>query len=126
MANFQDGDITPEVADGLLRSTRAYEPVSVTIDGTAADSGNTPTTTLRKGLVLSKVTATDKYKQFDDGAADGTQLEAEAVVLAYDVDLAAGEDVIAQVYYSATLDEDLIILNGATFVEANCQRLRFR
>jgi hypothetical protein len=50
--------------------------VAVTIASTAADSGGTPTTTLRKGLVLGKVTATGKYKQYANGASDGTEVAA--------------------------------------------------
>ena len=60
--------------------------VAVVLDSTARDSGNTPTTTLRKGLVLGKVTATGKYKEYDSGASDGTEtarviLDDEVVVL---------------------------------------------
>ena len=47
--------------------------VAIVIDSTAEDADNTPTTTLRKGLVLGKVTATDKYKEYDSGASDGTE-----------------------------------------------------
>jgi len=47
--------------------------IGVTIDSAARDSGNTPTTTLRKGLVLGKVTASGKYKEYDDAAIDGTE-----------------------------------------------------
>jgi len=50
--------------------------VAVTIDSTAADAGNTPTTTLRKGLVLGKVTATGKLKHYNNAASDGTQTAA--------------------------------------------------
>ncbi len=43
------------------------------IDNTARDAGATPTTKLRKGLLLGKVAATGKLKQFDPTATDGTQ-----------------------------------------------------
>lgn len=60
--------------------------VAIVIDSTARDADNTPTTTLRKGLVLGKVTATGKYKEYDSGASDGTEtarviLDDEVVVL---------------------------------------------
>ncbi len=45
----------------------------VTIDSSARDSGNSPDTTLRKGLVLGKITASGKFAQYDSGAADGTE-----------------------------------------------------
>ena len=46
----------------------------VTIDSAARDAGNTgKTTTLRPGLVVGKVTATGKCKQYDASATDGTE-----------------------------------------------------
>lgn len=45
----------------------------VTIDSSARDSGNSPDTTLRKGLVLGKITASGKFAQYDSGAVDGTE-----------------------------------------------------
>lgn len=50
--------------------------VAVTLASSAADAGSTPTTTLRKGLILGKVTATGKYKQYANGASDGTEVAA--------------------------------------------------
>ena len=50
--------------------------VAVTVDSAAADNGGSPTTTLRKGLVLGKVTASGKYKQYNNAAADGTEVAA--------------------------------------------------
>ena len=59
--------------------------VGVTIAAAAVDAGNTPTTTLRKGLVLGKVTATGKYKEYDPSASDGT--ETAALILVDQVDM---------------------------------------
>ena len=50
--------------------------VAVTVDSASADSGGSPTTTLRKGLVLGKVTASGKFKQYNNAAADGTEVAA--------------------------------------------------
>ncbi len=50
--------------------------IGITIDASARDSGNSPDTTLRKGLVLGKVTASGKYEEYDDGASDGTEVAA--------------------------------------------------
>ena len=47
--------------------------VAITIDSGARDDGET---TLRKGLVLGKVTSTGKYKEYDDTAGDGTEVAA--------------------------------------------------
>ncbi|MFW6158990.1 MAG: head decoration protein [Planctomycetota bacterium] len=59
--------------------------VAVVLDAAARDSGNSPETTLRKGLVLGKVTASGKYKEYDGGASDGT--ETARAILADEVDL---------------------------------------
>ncbi len=59
--------------------------VAIVIDSTALDSANTPTTTLRKGLVLGKITATGKYKEYDTSASDGT--ETARVILDDEADL---------------------------------------
>lgn len=47
---------------------------NVVLDSTARDATNTPTTTLRPGLVLGKITASGKYKQYDDSATDGSEV----------------------------------------------------
>jgi hypothetical protein len=44
------------------------------LDGTSRDAGNTGfTSVLRPGLIMAQVTATGKWKQFDNAAVDGTQ-----------------------------------------------------
>ena len=59
--------------------------IAIVIDAAASDDGNSPTTTLRKGLVLGKVTETGKYKQYDPEASDGT--ETARVILDDEVNL---------------------------------------
>lgn len=58
-----------------LLNTDLIEQKGVHIDPAARDSsgGHTPTTTLRSGLVMGKVTATDKWKEYDNADADGTE-----------------------------------------------------
>ena len=65
-------EATDTTSEFLLDTVHVIQQ-GVTIANTARDSGNTPTTTLRKGLVLGKVTATGKYKEYNDTASDGTQ-----------------------------------------------------
>lgn len=43
------------------------------ISGATRDAGNTPTTLLRRGLILGKVDATGELEEWDADAADGTQ-----------------------------------------------------
>lgn len=54
------------------RETAHYE--SGVIVSTAADSGSTPTTTLRPGLLMAKVTSSGKWKQYDPAATDGSEV----------------------------------------------------
>jgi hypothetical protein len=58
----------------LLSDT--IEQKGVPLDPAARDAlgGHTPTTTLRSGLVMGLVTATKKWKEYDDADADGTQV----------------------------------------------------
>lgn len=46
------------------------------IAGTIRDAGNSPTTLLRPGLLLGKITASGKFAKFDPTAVDGTQFVA--------------------------------------------------
>jgi hypothetical protein len=43
------------------------------VSGAARDASNSPTTVLRPGLVMAKITASDKWSPFVSGASDGTQ-----------------------------------------------------
>lgn len=47
---------------------------TVIMVSTAVDAGSSPTTVLRSGLVLGKVTASGKYKQHDGTATDGSEV----------------------------------------------------
>ena len=43
------------------------------IDSTASDAGASPTTTIRSGLLLGRITSSGRLKQWDPTASDGTQ-----------------------------------------------------
>lgn len=43
------------------------------VDGSIRDAGNSPTTLIRRGLLLGKITATGKQLQWDATATDGSQ-----------------------------------------------------
>lgn len=43
------------------------------VSGATRDAANTPTTTLRRGLLLGKVTSTGELEEWDADASDGTQ-----------------------------------------------------
>ncbi len=50
------------------------------IDGSAVDSGNTPTYELRPGLLLGQVISTGKYKQYSPTATDGSEVAAGVLI----------------------------------------------
>lgn len=52
---------------------------------TAVDAGNTPTTYLRKGLILGKVTASGKLKEWNPDGSDGSEIAIG--ILDLDVDM---------------------------------------
>jgi len=56
---------------------------SALIAGGSTDAANTPTTVLRAGLVLGKVTATGKYVPYSKSATDGSQIA--RAVLPYEI-----------------------------------------
>ena len=48
--------------------------IDITLDSTAVDSGSSPTTLLRKGLVLGRNTSSGKYFAYDDTGTDGREV----------------------------------------------------
>ncbi len=90
------------------------------IVSTARDSGSSPTTTLRPSLVMGKITASDKYAQYDDSASDGT--EVADLILDEQIDLINQETQVAQdtqarfVWHGHVRNADLIGIdaNGRT------------
>ena len=74
------------IVPGLTTSRETYESefrwgsqfqgvfASGLIDGSAVDSGNSPTYELRPGLLLGQVISTGKYKQYSPTATDGSEV----------------------------------------------------
>lgn len=87
------------------------------LDSAAVDAGNTPTTTLRRGLLLGKVTASGKLKQYDADASDGT----ETVHSILDHDVSTLENGVAtdqhvRVLVSAPVKASQLLIKGAAFI----------
>lgn len=53
--------------------SKQVQYLTADIVSTAVDSGNTPTTLLRAGLILGKVTSTGQYKEYSPTGTDGSQ-----------------------------------------------------
>ena len=67
--------VSPETSDtpsSFLKSDHTIE-VPITISSAARDSGNTPTTTLRPGLVLGRLNSSGKFKEYNNSRGDGTE-----------------------------------------------------
>lgn len=56
----------------FLKSDHVVQ-VPITIDEDARDAGNTPTTTLRSGLVLGRITESGKFKEYVSTNEDGSE-----------------------------------------------------
>ena len=115
-------------SDDLIASTENLEHRTVDISLAARDTGHPDGSThLRRGLLLGKLTASDLYIEFDNGAADGSEVEADAVILAVqvrDMDLKSGSHAVAAVYYTGTFFKAKIFVTGAAPVWDDVQRLR--
>ena len=88
---------------------------SAVISGATRDAGNSPTTILRAGLILGKVTSTGEYEEYDSDATDGTQI-AEVILnrefRAQDFD-ANNVDRVAEVLAGGLVRADqLLLLDG--------------
>jgi hypothetical protein len=99
----------------------------VTIASSARDSENTPDTTLRKGLVLGKITASGKFAQYDSGASDGT--ETAYGILADEVKVVdedgSAADAFATVMVHGKVDESKLIGIDAA-AKADLDQIIFR
>lgn len=62
-----------EILWGADQARNAALWKSAIISGASRDAGNTPTTVLRPGLLMAKVTSTGEYEEWDADASDGTQ-----------------------------------------------------
>ena len=58
----------------LAGNIASWQRIAVVLDSTAVDSGNTPTTLLRRGLLLGKLSASNQYVDYDPTATDGSEI----------------------------------------------------
>lgn len=73
------GTVTSSEAAFLWAANTWYITKGIVISSTAVDSGSSPTTDLRPGLVMGKITSSGEYAQYSATATDGTQI-AEGVL----------------------------------------------
>lgn len=114
----------------ILASTVGLKEIAITIDTSARDSNNSPTTTLRRGLLMwPDSTVSDRYTEFDAAAATATA-SSKAVVLAEDVPNIDNGNVVASAYWAATFKNGVIFDDSGTtlthWTADECQRLEIR
>jgi Bacteriophage lambda head decoration protein D len=68
-------------------------PGSVQLISSTVDAGNTPTTSLRPGLLLGQITASGLWKHYDPAAIDGSQVA--RLVLNYGVGMLGSDGIAA-------------------------------
>jgi len=88
------------------------------ISSTAADAGNTPTTLLRKGMLLGKITATGELKEWNPDGSDGSeQLTSVLPVEHYMVDgTGTAVDRFGPVIVSAPLKASALLIKGSPLI----------
>lgn len=82
MNNFEGNLLTPgiqatlETEDTVIHWERAEHLLrtGVVISGAARDAGNSTTTILRAGLLLGRITASGKWKEWNPTGTDGSQM----------------------------------------------------
>ena len=67
---------------------------------------------LKRGTVVGRITASDKYKLATAGASDGSQLAATFGVVAADVD-ASGGDTVAPVYFQGEFAFEMMTVDSS-------------
>ena len=105
-----DAEQENQPSNFLMDGGKLGHAVGVIIDSTARDAGSTPTTSLRAGLVLGRVTVTGRWKEYDDGDSDGTNV-ARGVLLE-DVSLlnkaGTAVNVASAMHFGGFYDQDLL------------------
>jgi hypothetical protein len=108
-----------EILWGADQARNAALWLNAVISGATRDAGNTPTTVLRPGLLLGKVTASGELEEWDADAADGTEniwgiLDSE--LRAQDFDATNQDRVFRVLAARAPVKPRKLLIQGAAFV----------
>lgn len=99
------------------------------VSGAARDAGNTPTTVLRPGLILGKITATGKLKEWDVTSTDGSQFPygiLDTELRAQDFDATDADRVFRVIVGRAPVKAALLLIGGTALTSATDQYLARR
>lgn len=89
------------------------------VSGATRDAGNTPTTHLRPGLLMGRLTSSGELEEWDADAADGTQNLAGVLDIelrAQDYDGVDQDRVFAVIVARAPIKARKLLIQGAAFV----------
>lgn len=108
-----------EILWGADQSRNAALWKSAVISGTSRDAGNSPTTVLRPGLLLGKITASGEYEEWNADVATGTQdlqgiLDCE--LRAQDYDATNADRMFRVLVGRAPIKARKLLIEGAAFV----------
>ena len=128
MSGYKNAETATTRHDELLGSTNNISTTTIVMDSSARDTDNTANPLyLRRGLLVTKIAATGKYKEYDNTATDGSENEEDAVVLEHDILMNGNDDAVAAGYVQAVLRGDAIIYKNpaskAAFDWSACQKL---
>ena len=113
------------ISTGVLIVGKTARKISITLSSAALDDGNTPTSTVRMGMPLGRITASGEFKENDATVGDGS--ETFVGILGEDVDLIDSEenavsDKQTYMYVSGDLNEDFVSnVADANFSLANAK-----
>lgn len=91
----------------------------VVIDGTARDEGNLQSPVLRQGLLMGRVTATGKLKEYNPAAADGSEVVYGVLgieILTQDVLSNVDRDAVAPVVVLGPIRASKMLIQGQPMV----------
>lgn len=102
--------------------------INATVDSTAVDAGNTPTSDLRPGLILGKKTSDGNLYAFNPDASDGTEYPAGVLVEGLSMLDIQGtvEDKNADVLIGGGVDASDLFIEGTAFTSSNAEHFARR
>jgi hypothetical protein len=92
---------------------------SAIVSGAARDAGNTPTTVLRPGLLMGKVTSTGEYEEWDADTNDGTEVLGgvlDTELRAQDFDATNADRMFRLLMARAPLKSRKLLIQGSAFI----------
>jgi hypothetical protein len=108
-----------EILWGADQARNAALWQSSVFSGAARDAGNSPTTILRPGLIMGKLTSGGELEEWDADAADGSQYIAgilDSELRAQDFDATNADRVFRALVARAPVKARKLLIQGAAFV----------